>query len=90
MRHFHNILYVSRGLHDETDGLKQALSLARNNKAPLKILIMAPALPKNMASYAENYEASLFESMHDAVTTVAEKLQIAADELNVSIERELD
>ena len=38
MENFHNILYVSHGITDETGGLKQAISLARNNRAPLKVL----------------------------------------------------
>lgn len=90
MHHFHNILYVSRGLYDETDGLKQALSLARNNKAPLKVLIMAPALPKNMTAYAEKYETSLVDNLQAAITATAQSLHIAADELNITVERELD
>lgn len=31
MHHYHNLLYISHGLTDEIEGLKQALSLARNN-----------------------------------------------------------
>ena len=33
MTNFHNLLYVSLGTTAETGGLKQAISLARNNRA---------------------------------------------------------
>ncbi len=35
MQQFHNILSVSRGTSNETESLKQALSLSRNNQVPL-------------------------------------------------------
>lgn len=38
MQHFHNILFISHSVANETEALKQALSLARNNKAALKAL----------------------------------------------------
>jgi universal stress protein E len=40
MQKYQNILFVSTGMTDETDGLKQALSLARNNQANFMALIV--------------------------------------------------
>lgn len=45
MRNFNNIIYGSHGTADETAALKQALSLARNNNAPLTGLVACPEFP---------------------------------------------
>jgi hypothetical protein len=56
MRRFQNILYVTRGAEDETDSLKQALCLARNNATQLHALIISPMLPKYLAEYEPGFE----------------------------------
>lgn len=49
MRRYQSILFVSRGTSDETNALKQALGLARNNGASLHFLVVAPAFPQALA-----------------------------------------
>lgn len=50
MRRFQNILYVTRGTEGETDSLKQALSLGRNNATTLQVVAVCPMLPRSSAS----------------------------------------
>lgn len=49
MRNFHDILFISKGLKEESEDMRQALGLARNNNAPLKILVVCPEFPKKLA-----------------------------------------
>lgn len=86
MRHFHNILYVTRGTHEETDGLKQALSLARNNKAPLKALVIAPELPKNMEDYKSKYEEAVIGDVRASILKIAESIKIAETDVEFNID----
>lgn len=90
MRHFHNILYVSRGVDDETDGLKQALSLARNNNAELKALLIAPELPKDMKDYEAKYKASMIDDMREAILKTADSIKLSEADVKFEIELEAD
>jgi len=85
MQIFRNILLVSQGLADETEALKQALSLARNNKAVLKVLIMCPELPKEMAGCKEKYENSLIEALQKSIQSTREIVQLSQADLPVQI-----
>ena len=51
MQKFHNILFVSRGTGDDTESLKQALSLARNNQAQLEVRVISPEIPASLGDY---------------------------------------
>ncbi len=87
MRHYHNLLYVSHGTADETEGLKQALSLARNNEAPLSVLVVSPEFPKDFPEYQKKYAESLREEVEASIT--ATKAAIKLDEGVVDINIEL-
>jgi len=84
MRHFRNILYVTRGLGDETDGLKQALSLARNNSAPLEVLVVSPGLPDGMSEYSQRYSSAILEETQEVIQKTAEALKIAKGDIDIS------
>ena len=86
MNRFKNILYVSHGLEKETDGLKQALSLARNNEASLTLLILAPALPSSLQDYADTFYRSLKTDARDALANMADSLEIDISGMNVCFE----
>lgn len=86
MHQFQNILFVSYGISDEMDALKQALSLARNNKAALKILIICPELPNSHEGYKMSYETFLKERMEQSIRTTKTALKINEIELKISIE----
>lgn len=70
MREFRKILFVGQGLADETEALKQAMSLARNNAAELDGLIVCPELPSRMAEHRDRFEASLKTALEDLAVTV--------------------
>jgi nucleotide-binding universal stress UspA family protein len=86
MRHFHNLLYVSHGITDETEGLKQALSLARNNSAPLTILVVCPEFPKEFPQYKTKYEQSLQQQAEMSLAATKHALNLADDQLDITME----
>lgn len=86
MHQFQNILFVSYGIRDEMDGLKQALSLARNNHAALKILIVCPELPSSHEEYKKSYEEFLKERMEQSIQATKAVLKMNEIEPQISIE----
>ncbi|KTD71201.1 universal stress protein [Legionella tucsonensis] len=86
MHQFKNILFVSYGIRDEIDGLKQALSLARNNQAALKILIVCPEIPNSHEEYKKSYEEFLKERMEQSIRATKTALKMNEIELKISIE----
>lgn len=86
MRHFHNLLYISHGAIDGTEGLKQALSLARNNEAQLKILIISPELPIEFSDYQKKYKESLLEQTKTSINLTKEAINLEEGSVNISIE----
>ncbi|MFO1256897.1 MAG: universal stress protein [Gammaproteobacteria bacterium] len=88
MQRFHNILFVSQGLTDETEALKQALSFARNNKAELHALIVCPEFPSEMSSYIAQYESSLIEALQKNIDSTRQILGSSESDLPVEIKVE--
>lgn len=86
MRHYHNPLYVSHGTADETEGLKQALSLARNNDAPLSVLVVCPEFPDEFPDYRKKYEESLVAQAEASIRSTKEALTLEEGAVNISIE----
>ncbi len=86
MQKFHNILFVSYGITNETDILKQALRLAHNNKANLKVLIVCPEFPTSMTAYKNKYEGSLREQVQESIQSVRDVLKINEADLAIEIE----
>lgn len=86
MRHFHNLLYISHGIADESDGLKQALSLARNNEARLKVLIISPQFPEEFPGYRKKYEESLLDRTKASIKLTMEVLKMEVGSLDISID----
>ncbi|MDP3267953.1 MAG: universal stress protein [Legionella sp.] len=86
MHQFQNILFVSYGMRDEMDGLKQALSLARNNHAALKILIVCPELPSSHEEYRKSYEEFLKERMEQSIQATKTVLKMKEKEPQISIQ----
>lgn len=86
MRHYHNLLYVSHATSNESEGLKQALSLARNNNAPLKVLVICPEFPKDFPEYRKKLEESLLEQIESSIYTVREILKLDEESVVVSTE----
>lgn len=88
MQKFHNILFVSQGVTDETEALKQALSLARNNKAELNALVVCPEFPREMADYKDKYETSLKEQLQKSLQATREIVRVSEADVPVHIEVE--
>ena len=88
MQKHHNILFVSHGTADETEALKQALSIARNNKAALKVLIVCPEVPKELTEYKAKFEASLVEQVRESLQASFAALKMREADFPVSIEVE--
>ncbi|SHO59325.1 universal stress protein [Vibrio quintilis] len=85
MRHYHNLLYVSHGTTDETEGLKQALSLARNNDAPLKVLIVCPDFPAEFPGYQKDYQESILAVAEARVQRTRDALKLEEGAVEVSM-----
>ncbi|CAM3679340.1 Universal stress protein E [Vibrio aerogenes CECT 7868] len=86
MQHFRHLLYVSHGTTDENEGLKQALSLARNNHAPLKVLIVCPDFPAEFPDYQQNYQESLLTITQARIQRTQDALKLAEGAVDVSID----
>jgi len=86
MRHYHNPLYVSHGTADESEGLKQALSLARNNSAPLTVMIVCPRFPDRFPDYRKKYEESLIAQAEASIRTTQEAIRLEQGAVEVSID----
>tara|TARA_R110002096_G_scaffold199271_10_gene383103 strand:- start:974 stop:1912 length:939 start_codon:yes stop_codon:yes gene_type:complete len=85
MQHFHNLLYVSHGTTDETGGLKQALSLARNNGAPLKVLVACPEFPRDLPEHKVKFEQSLVDQATSSVRSASEALKLEPNAIQVDV-----
>jgi nucleotide-binding universal stress UspA family protein len=90
MRHYHNLLYVSHGNADETEGLKQALSLARNNEATLSVLVVSPEFPKDFPEYQKKYEESLREEVEVSIKETKAAIKLDEGVVDISIELATD
>lgn len=88
MQQFHNILFVSQGIENEVEGLKQAISLAHNNKASLKVLVVCPEPPDSHDNYKKSYEDFLKERMEKSIQITQVALKLRETELNIAIEVE--
>ncbi len=86
MENIHNILYVSHGISDETRGLKQAISLARNNRAPLKVLVLCPELPGQLSEHKSKFEQSVMEQAAASVEATREALMLEKDAVQITLE----
>ena len=76
MRKFNSVLYVTNGIFDETEGLKQALQLVVSNRLILDILLVYPALPKTQKAYSNTYRRYLEEQLYATLEKVEEALNL--------------
>ncbi|KTD57622.1 universal stress protein [Legionella shakespearei] len=88
MQQFHNILFVSNGVDEETDALQHAIRLAADNKANLDILIICPPFPHNLDEYKSSYEAFLIEKMNQTVKSAKTSLSLNKKKLSIKLEIE--
>lgn len=86
MPKYQKILFVSTGMSDETDALKQVISIARNHQAQLTALIIHPKFPSHLAEHEKKYEQSLINELHATVRKIGQDIGIDADDLVLAIE----
>ncbi|MFC6635095.1 universal stress protein [Microbulbifer taiwanensis] len=86
MQNFHNILYVSHATGDESAGLLQALAVARNNGAAVKVLVVCPAVPEEFEEFSQVCMDALVTRVQDSVAEVREQLNLAEEQLNLEVE----
>ena len=79
MRKFNSILYVSNGIFDETEGLKQALQLVVSSRLTLDILLVYPALSKAQEAYSDTYRKYLEEQLRATLEKTREELNLDRD-----------
>jgi len=88
MQTFRDILFASRGVRDETEALKQALSLARNNEGALTCLVACPRVPKGMAEYETKIIESLRTDAEEAIESARAALKMDADQVRITVDVE--
>lgn len=86
MHRFHNILFVSHGIRDETEALQLAIKLASKNEAQLRILIICPPFPDTLSEYKASYEESLIDKMNKAIQLAKSKLKFSKKKIPIHIE----
>ncbi|WP_394126317.1 universal stress protein [Vibrio hepatarius] len=67
MQKFNNILFLSKGVMDNSQSLDLSIRLAWRNKAKLAGLVVCPHLPDDMHDYKEHYEKSLLDSLENQI-----------------------
>ncbi len=85
MKQFKNILYATSLLDDETEGLKQSLSLTRNNQASLNILTLYPTLPSAMRAQKNSYETFLKEQTQNSLQLAQEAVPFESEDIPMEI-----
>jgi nucleotide-binding universal stress UspA family protein len=67
MNQFQNILYVSHGLSDDTEALRQTLHLAVESQARMTVLIVYPGFPDPLQQYQQEFETSRIQRVEQAL-----------------------
>ncbi|AGH98764.1 universal stress protein [Micavibrio aeruginosavorus] len=88
MNNFHNILFVTLGTDHKAEGLKQAISVARNNNAKLKILILVPEMPDAMPDYRKQLDDLILTHTRNLVETASAALHGPHTPLNITYDIE--
>lgn len=88
MRNFKKILFVTRVIVDDSYALKQAISLASNNRATLQALIICADLPKSMLEQRDSYESFLKQKLQQNFNAAVDDLGLS--NINIPFNIQLD
>ncbi|WP_298626468.1 universal stress protein [uncultured Legionella sp.] len=88
MKQFHNILFVSNGVGEDSDALQFAIKLANDNKATLDCLVLCPLFNNNLDEYTKLYETFLQENTDKAIKEAYSALSLKKKKTAVKIEVE--
>jgi nucleotide-binding universal stress UspA family protein len=72
MRHFKKILFVSRGITKDSEGLSQALRIAQGNQSDLTVMVLVPEFPREMTAYQEKYQTFIIADMKETIAKITE------------------
>lgn len=89
MQKYQNILFVTTAMADETDALKQALSVARNHQANLTVLIIHPAFPPQLSDYEKKHEQALVEDINTTLQKVGKEIGVNTDAMAINLKSEI-
>ncbi|MGI6657553.1 MAG: universal stress protein [Desulfobulbus sp.] len=87
MQRFQNILYASTGVSPDTEGLHQALLLARQHQAALQCLVVSPKLPARLQPYQDPFTRFLRTHVEQALETAGRSLPSgpSADKVPITV-----
>lgn len=88
MKPFQNILFVSNGVRDETQAIKQAVQLAANSHAALTVAIICPPFDANLEEHKQSYETFLLEKMNQTIAAAKSALSINDKEVIIKLDIE--
>lgn len=88
MQKYRNILFVSTGMSSETEALKQALSVARNNQASITALIIYPKFPDHLADYEKKHAQTLMDELHTALQKAGQDIGVDTGAMEIAIKTE--
>lgn len=77
MKPYQRILFLTDGLTDDRSGLAQALELANQYQARLRVLIHYPNLPSSFDQYRQAFEAHLLQRENDRLAEAAQRLNLS-------------
>jgi nucleotide-binding universal stress UspA family protein len=86
MQQFHNILFVSHAVQNETKALEQALQLTDDHEAQLSILVVCPSFPDELSEYRASYEDSLIDKINKAINMAKSSLKLKKKKIPINIE----
>ncbi|OCH98268.1 universal stress protein [Legionella jamestowniensis] len=86
MHRFHNILFVSHGVNEETEALQLAIKLAHENQAQFHILISCPPFPDTLSEYKTIYEQSLIDKINKFIQLAKSNLGFSKKDVPIHVE----
>ncbi len=88
MQRFKKILFVGRGTQDESHGLIQAISLARESRAELTAVHVCPDLPDQLQPYKDTLLRSLDQELTAAVDRARDTIGLEPEQIRIVTEIE--
>lgn len=83
MKSFRNILFVSHGVLDEADALRQALRLVHRNDAKLTALVVCPTYPSALAQYRGKFFEFMKQELARTIETA--RLSVMPDRTDLAV-----
>ncbi|NVK25735.1 MAG: universal stress protein [Gammaproteobacteria bacterium] len=85
---YKNILFATLGTENDKDALKQAVSIARNHKSSLTILLVSPVLDDEFSEYAQIIEGATKQQLDTQVAEVTKELGVDTSEIDLQVKQQ--